>query len=230
MSKLLALIPSFLMSVSACSSDSGSKTDYSHCTGADKLVLVDPNDDQAFASSLELPKGVETDIRLEARDADGHQCDPSKIDLSFDDASQIDIVSKGEQTILKHRFDWFDRGAEPTTTMRASLGGLTAAWPTAGVVALDGEWTVTVFETKIYPDGFVFGKVTFAQHGRQLSWEDCTISQACDKYITIQDDQVSSMLASKNFLLEGSISSDRDSFGGNWSTDSYAGSWIATRL
>lgn len=230
MSKIAALIPSILMSLSACSGDSGTHPDYSHCKTAASLVLVDPNDSQATSPILALPKGVETDIGLEARDADGNLCDPSKVELTFDDDSQIEVVSQGDKTVLKHRFDWFDFGAEPATMMHASLGGIEARWPANGVIDLDGTWTVTIYETKIYPDGYPFGKVIFSQHGRQVKWEDCTIKQACEKALTILNDHVSSSLEQVDFVLDGSISPDRGELGGAWSASSYMGTWSATRL
>lgn len=228
MSKLAVLIP--LLSLAACGGGDGSHADYSHCTGGPTTLTV-TNADVIEGPNIVLPSGLETDIGLQATDAAGNLCDPSDLELRFDDAGLIDVVDVGETTVLKPRVDALDRGTEPTTVMHASLGSLEASWTVVSVLGLGGPWIATVSEDTAYPDGFEFGKIVLTQRGHALSWEqpDCTIPQACGVALTIAGVGVTADIPDVNLKVNLIIARDRQSFSGTWSTDNYAGTFNGKR-
>ena len=213
--------------LAACSSGN----DYPDC-GEPAAISVANADVVDEDGSLALPAGVETDLALQVTDAEGDLCDPSDVRLSFDDAEQIDVVSSGEATVLRPRHDAIDLGAEPTTMLHTSLGGLRASWPVVSVVALGGAWTVTVTERTRYPDGYEFGEVVFAQHGRHLVWEDCSIPIVCSQDAVIRGADFTVDAPDVGLTLSAPIDSDRNGFAGPWSAKDgmYEGDFIAERI
>jgi hypothetical protein len=218
--------------VAACGSSGPDPLhDYSKC--GEPATLVVGNADVHDGDALALPKGLETDLVIEAKDADGDWCDPTELELAFDHPDQIEVVSSGEATVLKPLYDAIDRGGtEPTTTMHASLGGLHASWTVASVVALGGAWDVTITEYMRFPNGYPFGEVTFTKLGRRMVWEDCTISLVCEEDAVIRDGNFTVEAPDVGLMLSVPISAGRDRFEGHWSAmdGDYEGDFIAVRV
>ena len=229
MPRISVLFLSLFPVIAACGGH-GTKYDYSKCGDPASIAVL--NEDILDGDALALPKGVETDIMLRVLDAEGDLCDPSGLELAFDDASQIEIAAADEDTVLKPRFDAIDLGAEPTTIMTASLGDLRASWTVASVVALGGTWNVVVTETTRYPDGFDFGEVIFTQRGRRMVWEDCTISVVCSRDAVIRGAAFTAEAPEYGLMISAPIDPDRNGFAGPWSAKDgdYVGDFIAVRL
>ncbi|HTK60661.1 MAG TPA: hypothetical protein VL283_05675 [Candidatus Baltobacteraceae bacterium] len=204
--------------------------DYSKCGGPTTIAIA--NADVVDGDGIALPKGVEVDLVIEAKDAEGDYCDPTDLELSLDDPDQIEIVSAGEATVLKARYDAIDRGAEPTTVLHASLGGVEASWPVASVVALGGTWSVTITEYTRYPDGYEFGEVVFTQRGRRMVWEDCTISVVCSRDAAIRGAAFTAEAPEYGLMISAPIDPDRNRFAGPWSAKDgdYQGDFVAVRV
>ena len=220
MSRILVTL--IALATTAC----GSKNDYPDCGEPSAIASA------AVDGELALPKGVETDIALTVLDAEGDLCDPSDLALAFDDPGQIEVVATGETTILKPRYDAIDLGTEPTTVMHASLGDLHASWTVASVVDLGGAWNVVITEATRYPDGFDFGEVTFTQHGRAMTWEDCSISLVCERDAVIAGADFTVEAPDIGLTIAAPISADRRSFSGPWSAKDgdYSGTFSAERV
>ena len=236
----------FCLALLACGHDDAPSADYANC-GEPARIAIDDWDiatpctmdggdagvvacDPPVPPTLAIPKDLDSEIPLQVRDAEGDLCDPSKVELDFDDNSQIEIVSRGDMTVLRHRFDYFDvGGAEPLTAMHATLGGISADWPIFGTVNLEGTWSVTVYQPEMYPDGLLLGDFVFTQRGRHLKWYDCTVGEACDEAGTVLNDQLTLMTVDANFALIGTIDPDRNHVSGIWSTSYYEGTWTAER-
>ncbi|HJV32543.1 MAG TPA: hypothetical protein VJ694_00800 [Patescibacteria group bacterium] len=212
----------FLLALAACSHD-----DYPDC-GTPAAISV-ANTDIADGDALALPKGVETDMALQVTDAEGDLCDPSGVALAFDDPGQIEVVSTGEATVLKPRFDAIDLGAEPTTVLRATLGDLQASWPVVSVVSLGGAWTVTITEVTRFPNGYTFAGVSLVQHGRRLAWEDCSVPVVCARDAVVRDAAFTAEAPDIGLSVTAPVDPDRARFAGPWSAKGYMGEFIATR-
>jgi len=223
-------IPLALIALAACSPDPDPLHDYSEC--GEPATLTVTNEDILDGDALALPKGLEMDLIVEVKDADGDYCDPTDLELAFDHADQIEVVSTGEATVLKARFDAIDQGAEPTTVMHITLGELTASWNAASVVALGGTWDVTITEYTRFPDGYPFGEVTFTQRGRRMTWEDCTLSLVCEEEAVIRAGDFTVEAPDVGLMLSVPISPGRDRFEGPWSAmdGDYAGDFTAVRV
>jgi len=205
--------------------------DYSKCGTPASIAVA--NADVHDGDALALPKGFETDLVIEVKDDEGDWCDPTDLELAFDDADQIEIVEDGEAKVLKARYDAIDLGGtEPSTTMHASLGGLHASWTVASVVALGGVWDVTITEYTRFPDGYPFGEVTFTQRGRRMAWEDCTLSLVCEEEAVIRGGDFTVEAPDVGLMLSVPISPGRDRFEGPWSAmdGDYEGDFIAIRV
>jgi hypothetical protein len=217
--------------LAACgNSDPDTLHDYSKC-GAPVTIAV-TNTDIVDGDALALPKGIETDLVIQVTDAEGDFCDPSDLELAFDDADQIEVASVGEATVLKPRYDAIDRGTEPTTIMHASLGDLHLSMNVTSVVALGGVWDVTITEYTRFPDGYPFGEVTFTQHGRRMTWEDCTLSLVCEEEAVIRGGDFTVEAPDVGLMLSVPISPGRDRFAGPWSAKDgdYEGDFTAVRI
>lgn len=220
-----------LIALAACGSDDGTKYDYSKCGEPSAFVIANA-DIEDGAGALALPKGIETDIALKLHDAEGDLCDPSGLELAFDDPTQVEVVSQGEDIVLKATRDAIDDGDEPVTGMHATLGSVSASWTVSSVVALGGTWNVVVTEETRYPEGFDFGDVIFTQRGRRMTWEDCTISLVCSRDALIQGHDFTVDAPDVGVTIAAPISHDRRSFSGPWSTadGDYKGTFSAERV
>lgn len=228
MTKRRALLTTCFLPLFACGGG-GNHPDYSKCKGASGITIT--NGDALDGSAFALRRGVETDLGLEVGDQFGNACDPSKLSITFDDDSQIEVVDVGEHTVLKALRDAIDDGTEPTTVMHMAIDDFRVDFNVASVLDFGGDWNVTVSEHTLYPDGYPFGKIVLTQRGRQLTWEkpDCTIPQACGVALTIRDAGVTANISGINLMVDLSVSPDRKSFAGDWSTDHYAGTFSGER-
>jgi len=217
--------------LAACSSDPGTKYDYSKCGEPSAIVVT--NEDILDGGGLALTKGVEIDIGLRVTDAEGDLCDPRGLELALDDPAQIEVVAQDEDVVLKATSDAIDLGSEPVTGMHATLGDLHAVWPVVSVVALGGTWNVVITEkTRFPPPGYDFGEVTFTQHGRRMVWEDCILSLVCDRDAVIVGASFTVEAPDYNLSISVPIDPDRNRFAGPWSTSDgkYEGDFTAVRL
>ena len=215
------------LALAACGNDDDER--YADCGEPTAIAAI--NADATDEAGLALPKGVETDIGLQVTDAEGDLCDPSELTLAFDDPDQVEIVGD-DPILLKARYDAIDRGAEPTTTLRASLGDLSASWTVTSVVALGGTWDVLITEATKFPNGYPFSGVVFTQRGRRMTWEDCSISLVCAEDAVIRGTDFTVDVPDVGLSIAAPIAPDRNRFAGPWATDdgTYMGEFTAERV